>query len=70
MDKERYIEKELSGKLWDNTYKIEGDNKPIKKGMCTIGGVEYEVTGWDNQTKTGKSYIGLTFKVFETETAF
>lgn len=48
-----------SGILFRNDRK-EKDNHPDAKGSCTIGGVEYWISGWIKQGQKGK-FTGLSF---------
>lgn len=56
--------KELSGILFRNDRKTAGSKQPDHKGSCRIGGVEYEIGAWINDSKKpgGGKFFGLKFK--------
>jgi len=60
-----WVEKDMTGKLWENGFKEDGHNQPVKTGTCTLGGVQYKISAWDNTSKNGKPYLGLVFQVKE-----
>jgi hypothetical protein len=59
-----YEMKEMSGSLFVNSKK-EKDTHPDRNGTALIGGVEYWVSGWIKETKSGDKWLSLAFKVKE-----
>lgn len=53
--------KEMSGSMFVNTKK-EKDTHPDRNGTALIGGVEYWVSGWIKETKSGDKWLSLAFK--------
>jgi hypothetical protein len=49
-----YEQREMSGSLFRNEDKQEGDNRPNVKGTALIAGVEYEMAAWTKEGKKGK----------------
>jgi len=56
-----YEMKEMSGSMFVNTKKLS-DNHPDRNGTALIGGVEYYVSGWIKETKSGDKWLSLAFK--------
>ena len=56
-----YEIKENSGSMFVNTKK-EKDTHPDRNGTALIGGVEYYVSGWIKETKSGDKWLSLAFK--------
>jgi hypothetical protein len=56
-----YEMKENSGSMFVNTKK-EKDTHPDRNGTALIGGVEYYVSGWIKETKSGDKWLSLAFK--------
>lgn len=56
-----YEMKEMSGSMFVNTKK-EKDTHPDRNGTALIGGVEYWVSGWIKETKSGDKWLSLAFK--------
>jgi hypothetical protein len=56
--------KENSGSMFVNTKKLS-DSHPDRNGTALIGGVEYYVSGWIKETKSGDKWLSLAFKVKE-----
>jgi len=56
--------KELGGILFRNERKTPGSKQPDHKGSCRIGGVEYEIGAWINESKKpgGSKFFGLKFQ--------
>ena len=52
---------ENSGALFKNDRK-ETDNHPDYKGSINVGGVEYWINAWLNESKSGQKYMGLKIK--------
>ena len=50
-----------SGALFKNDRK-ETDNHPDYKGSINVGGVEYWINAWLNESKSGQKYMGLKIK--------
>lgn len=57
--------KDNGGMMYENP-RQEKDTHPQWKGRCTIAGVEYWISGWDNEGKKGP-YIGLRFQPVEEQ---
>lgn len=51
----KQFDNEKKGTLGENLYK-EHDKHPDMKGRCTINGVDYNISGWMKQGKTGPFY--------------
>lgn len=62
-----YVQKDGSGNLFRND---KGDNpkRPDYKGDITLGGVQYELSGWLKDGKRGK-FLSLSGKVKEDRPA-
>lgn len=56
---------EMKGTLGENLYR-KTDKEPDMRGKCQIEGVEYNISGWLKQGKTGQFY-SLSFSVKKTE---
>ena len=56
-----YEMKEMSGSLFVNSKK-EKETHPDRNGTALIGGVEYWVSGWIKETKSGDKWLSLAFK--------
>jgi len=56
-----YEMKENSGSMFVNTKKLS-DNHPDRNGTALVGGVEYYVSGWIKETKSGDKWLSLAFK--------
>lgn len=54
--------KDNSGVLFRNSRK-ETEKHPDYTGSATIGGVEYWISAWVNESKDGKKYFAFSFKV-------
>jgi uncharacterized protein (DUF736 family) len=54
------FDNEMKGVLFNNT--TDKPNAPAIKGECTIGGKTYEIAGWRNTSKAGKTYYSLKFQ--------
>jgi hypothetical protein len=52
---------EKRGVLFKND-KRENDKQPSMKGSCQIDGVEYWMSAWTNESKTGQRYQSLSFQ--------
>jgi hypothetical protein len=61
-----YEIKDNTGSIFANDKKA-ADNDPDGKGSAKIGGVEYWVSSWVNQTKDGRPYRKLSFKPKEAK---
>jgi len=58
-----FVHKEKSGSIFRNNYKTK-ETQPTHKGDCKIGGVDYWISAWVNDSKNGK-YFNLKFEVKE-----
>ena len=56
------IEKDNTGALWNNDNKEEGDKRPNMTGQAKINGQTMRVAAWNNVSKKGKEYVGLSFE--------
>jgi hypothetical protein len=56
---------DMSGAIFRNKRK-EKENHPDRTGTCTIGGVEYWISGWMKE-KNGEPYMSLSFKPKEAQ---
>jgi hypothetical protein len=57
-----FQQRDMSGVLFRNEKKQEGDKQPNARGECMIDGVTYEVAAWTKEGKKGK-FQSLSFKV-------
>lgn len=55
-----FKQKENTASLFKNEKKTE-EKQPDYKGKANIGGVEYFISGWINETKNGSNYLSLKF---------
>lgn len=56
-----YEQKPDTGSLFKNDRR-EKDSQPHAKGSALIGGVEYWVSAWTNEAKSGEKYQSLKFE--------
>ena len=56
-----FEQKDNSGALFRNAKK-EKDTHPNATGTATIDGVEYYISAWTKETKSGDKYQSLSFK--------
>jgi hypothetical protein len=56
-----FEQRDMSGVLFRNEDKEEGDKRPNATGNCMIDGVEYYVSAWTKEGKSGK-FQSLAFK--------
>ena len=56
----QYEQKDNSGAMFVNDKK-ETDSHPDRKGSAMIGGVDYWVSGWINESNKGTKYMSLKF---------
>lgn len=59
-----YETKDMTGSLFKNE-NPKSDRSPPMNGRVKIDGKEYWMSGFHNQSKSGKKYIGLTFSPIE-----
>jgi hypothetical protein len=59
-------QKDNSGILFRNRKK-ETDKQPDMRGSCTMGGIEYWISGWTKQGDKGK-FLSLAFSPKDKET--
>lgn len=59
-----YEQKDNTGAMFVNDKK-ETELHPDRKGSALIGGVEYWVSGWINESKSGTKYMSLKFSAKE-----
>ncbi|MFA7176135.1 MAG: hypothetical protein WC114_02710 [Smithellaceae bacterium] len=53
----------LTGVLFRNKKKEEGDKKPEYTGSCEIAGVEYWISAWvKTSSKTGEKFFSFKFE--------
>lgn len=55
------MNKPNSGTLWVNDRKRK-DNDPDYTGKVNVNGVEFYISGWANQTSTGKDNVRISLK--------
>ena len=60
--------KDNSGALFNNDRK-ETDKHPDMTGTITIEGKEYWLSAWNNTSKAGKKYMGLSAQMKEEKAA-
>ena len=60
--------KNNSGALFKNDAKRDTKDRDYS-GQAMIDGAEYWISGWDNTSKSGTKYLGLTFKPKEAKAA-
>jgi hypothetical protein len=58
----KFENKELSGALFANERKDPGTKQPDYSGTAKIEGVDYRISGWKKQAKSGKVYLSLSFQ--------
>ena len=51
---------DMKGVLFNNN--TDNPKAPNIKGECTIEGKKYEIAGWRNTSKAGKTYYSLKFQ--------
>ena len=56
-----YEQRDLTGSLFKND-KRETDSHPLYRGSAVIGGVEYWMDSWLNESSSGVKYMSLKFK--------
>lgn len=56
-----YEQKPDTGSLFVNDRR-EKDSQPNAKGTALIGGIQYWVSAWTNETKGGQKYQSLKFE--------
>ena len=54
------FDNEKTGVLFNNN--TDNPKAPNIKGECTIDGKTYEIAGWRNTSKAGKTYYSLKFQ--------
>ena len=54
--------KDNSGALFKND-KGDNEKRPDYTGPAVVGGVEYRVSAWLNESKKGTKYFGLAFDI-------
>lgn len=59
------MSQDMSGAIFNNDRK-EKDTHPDRTGTCTIGGVDYWISGWLKK-KDGRPYLSLAFKPKEAK---
>jgi len=60
----QYEQKDNSGAMFVNDKK-ESETHPDRKGSAMIGGVDYWVSGWLNESAKGSKYLSLKFTAKE-----
>ena len=61
-----YEQKDNSGAIFVNDKK-ESEKHPDRKGSAVIGGKDYWVSGWINESKQGTKYMSLSFTEKEAQ---
>ena len=59
-----YEHKENSGSIFQND-KEGKEARPDYTGTARIGGVDYRIASWINNTKDGKEYLSLKYELQE-----
>ena len=54
-----YEHKEMSGSMFPNSYKEEGDNKPDLTGELKINGKVWRMAGWKKVRDNGETWVSL-----------
>ena len=54
------FDNDMEGVLFNNS--TDNPKAPNIKGECTIDGKTYEIAGWRNTSKAGKTYYSLKFQ--------
>ena len=57
---DKQYDDEMKGVLFNN--QTDNPNAPNIKGECKIDGKTYEIAGWRNTSKAGKTYYSLKFQ--------
>ena len=52
---------EMRGVLFANKERTK-DSQPQAKGSCQVDGVEYWISAWTNEAKSGQKYQSLSFQ--------
>lgn len=60
-----YQQKDMSGALFRNEQKQDGDDYPDYQGSVTVKGVKYGVGGWIKKSKSGKTYMSLSVRPWQ-----
>ena len=55
------------GVLFKNGYKEKDDNKPDFVGGFNVGGNDYKVAAWVNESKQGAKYMSLSIDEAEED---
>ncbi len=55
------FDNELRGALFQNKKRREGKNDPHYQGQCEVEGQEYRIAGWKKLSKSGETYMSLSF---------
>tara|TARA_R100001463_G_scaffold6332_1_gene20834 strand:+ start:1183 stop:1416 length:234 start_codon:yes stop_codon:yes gene_type:complete len=55
-------QKDMSGVLFKND-KGDNEKRPDYTGKASIGGTEYYISAWINESKKGTKYFGLSFNL-------
>lgn len=63
-----YEQRDMSGSLFKNKDKEEGDKRPNAKGSCMIDGIEYWVDAWTKKSEK-VTWQSLSFKRKEKQAA-
>ena len=64
MNENEFVRKDQTATLWENDYKST-ETHPDYKGDLKVDGKEYKISGWINESKNGKNYIGITVTSLE-----
>jgi hypothetical protein len=59
-----YTAKDMTGAIFRNQSKKEGDRRPNATGHATINGKKIKISAWTREGKSGK-YQSLTFQWFD-----
>lgn len=62
MSESKQKQKNLTGVMFKNAKKTEGDNRPHYNGSTCIDGVDYWVSSWVNKPSNGEAYLSLKYE--------
>ena len=57
------------GVLFVNDKKEDGDKKPDRTGSLNVDGVEYFLDGWIKKSESGKTFMSVSVKRKDKQTA-
>lgn len=63
MSEQKQWDNNMSGVLFRNGKKKEGDKSPDYKGTCEIDGVKYEMAAWIRASQKGAKFMSFKFQL-------